>query len=187
MNKFKVGDLVRVNLPKNKGSIFWGDQVNGKIYRVKSVDDSGFIYYLEDGKGFGYAEKWLEATDTVQIFIDPSDPKSAHAAVSKVCKEWKDKQRDWTEEEIKEAKRLSDEMVLELFHAGKSPMFSYSGCGNTVSFVLMKFGMWLGAYGEAYCAKVRGKDIPNLDIGKCVCLCKATGREIPDFILRKNR
>lgn len=187
MNKFKVGDLVRVNLPKTMGSMFWGSQVIGKTYRVKSVDDSGDVYYLEDGYSFRYVENWLEAADTVQIFIDPSDPKSAHSAVSKACKEWKDKQRYWTEEEIKEAERLSDEMVLELFHAGKSPMFSYSGCGNTVSEVKMKFGTWVGTYGEAYCAKVRGKDIPNLDIGKCVCLCKATGREIPDFILRKNR
>lgn len=191
MNKFKVGDLVKVNLPKYEGSMFWGIQVNGKIYRVKSVDDSGYVYYLEDGYSFRYAEKWLEATDAVQIFIDPSDPKAAHAAVSKACKEWKDKHRDWTEEEIKEAERLSDEIVLELFHAGKSPMFAYSGCGNTVSEVKMKFetwvGTWVGTYGEAYCAKVHGKDIPNLVIGKCVCLCKATGREIPDFILRKNR
>lgn len=187
MNKFKVGDLVRVSLPKNERLMFWGSQVNGKIYRVNYVYNSGNVYKLEDGKGFIYYESWLKPVEAVQIVIDPRDPKSAHAAVSKACKEWKDKQRDWTEEEIKEAKRLSDEMVLELFHAGKSPMFSYSGCGNTVSFVLMKFGMWLGAYGEAYCAKVRGKNIPNLDIGKCVCLCKATGREIPDFILRKNR
>ena len=187
MNKFKVGDLVIVNLPKNKGSIFWGGQVNEKIYRGKSVDDSGFVYHLKDGRRFSYTENCMEAADTVQIFIDPSDTKSAHSAVSKACKEWKDKQRDWTEEEIMEAERLSDEMVLELFHAGKSPMFAYSGCGNTVSEVKMKFGTWVGTYGEAYYAKVYGKDIPNLDIGKCVCLCKATGREIPDFILRKNR
>lgn len=191
MNKIKVGDLVRVNIPKEKESEGWNIKLNGKIYRVNYVYNSGNVYKLEDGEGFIYYECWLKPVEAVQIVIDPRDPKSAHAAVSKACKEWKDKQRDWTEEEIKEAKRLSDEMVLELFHAGKSPMFAYSGCGNTVSEVKMKFGTWVGTwvgtYGEAYYAKVYGKDIPNLDIGKCVCLCKATGREIPDFILRKNR
>ena len=65
-------------------------------------------------------------------------------------------------------------------------MFAYSGCGNTVSEVKMKFGMWVGTYGEVYCAKVHGKDVPNVTIGKCVCLCKATGRKIPKFILDKN-
>lgn len=206
MNKFKAGDRVKVKplreikktLDKENhhkvNGLYFNDEArfhsmadycdDEKIYTIKGSAPRG--YELDDEPIWTWHEDWLEYANDIKISIDPSNPKAAHAAVSKACKEWKDKQRDWTEEEIKEAERLSDEIVLELFHAGKSPMFVYSGCGNTVSEVKMKFGTWLGAYGKAYCAKVRGKDIPNLAIGKCVCLCKATGRKIPKFIRDKN-
>ena len=206
MNELKAGDRVKVkplreikktlneeNRHKANG-LYFNDEDrfqnmtdycdDGKVYIIKGDALRG--YELSGEPTWVWHKDWLEPDSSIQIYIDPSDPKSAHAAVSKACKEWKEKQRDWTEEEIKEAERLSDEIVLELFHAEKSPMFAYSGCGNTVSEVKMKFGTWVGTCGEAYCAKVHGKDVPNVTIGKCVCLCKATGRKIPKFILDKN-
>ena len=54
--RFKVGDWVRVRLPKE--SLIWGSRVNGNIFKVRAR--SGRIYFLFDEFGFSYKEEWLE-------------------------------------------------------------------------------------------------------------------------------
>ena len=210
MNKFKAGDRVKVKplreikktLDKENhhkvNGLYFNDEArfhsmadycdDEKIYTIKGSAPRG--YELDDEPIWTWHEDWLEYANDIKISIDPSNPKAAHAAVSKACKEWKDKQRDWTEAEIEEAKRLSDEMALELFHQGRAVKFIYEQTtlanGKSTGSVEMRFVSWQGPCGKKYIATSHKDDVYNTDIGICVCLCKATGRKIPKFIRDKN-
>lgn len=135
MNEFKAGDRVKIKSlreikktlnEKNRhkvNDLYFNDEDrfqnmtdycdDGKVYIIKGEVHCG--YELSGEPPWVWHKDWLEPDNSIQIYIDPSNPKTAYEAVSKACKEWKEKQRDWTETEIEEAKKLSDEMILELF------------------------------------------------------------------------
>lgn len=91
---------------------------------------------------------------------------------------------DWTAEEIEQAKQLSRKLLVRLFDEGEcSPVFYVDQEDNSVSLSLQ--------FGHPYkrvdfIAKPSGGDVFNAAIGKCVCLCKATGTPIPNIIKNKE-
>ena len=90
----------------------------------------------------------------------------------------------WTAEEIEQAKQLSRKLVVRLFDEGEcSPVFYVDQEDNSVSLSL-QFG-YPHKRGN-FISKPSGGDVFNADIGKCVCLCKATGTPMPEFIKNKN-
>lgn len=221
MNKFKAGDRVKVKplreikktLDKENhhkvNGLYFNDEArfhsmadycdDEKIYTIKGSALRG--YKLDDEQVWTWHEDWLEYANDIKISIDPSNPKAAHAAVSKACKEWKDKQRDWTEAEIEEAKKLSDEVILELYHGFNYPVFyfypetkscrlvygGYGGFGTHIDYSDTEKQVRVTLHNSReYFSKAVGKDIYNPYIAMCVCLCKATGRKIPKFIRDKN-
>lgn len=93
--------------------------------------------------------------------------------------------QDWTPQEIEQAKQLSRELIMQMFDEGKcSPVFYVPLAHNSVNLSL-QFG--IPCKRAHFIAKPYSGDVFNADIGKCVCLCKATGTPIPDFIKNKNR
>lgn len=104
--------------------------------------------------------------------------------------------QDWTTGEIEQAKRLSRELIVQLFDEGKcSPVFFIPDGTNLIGLLkvfLETATIWvpareLLAQNNAFWAEVSGNDVFNVDIGRCVCLCRATGTPVPDFIENKNR
>ena len=73
---------------------------------------------------------------------------------------------------------------MRLFDEGEcSPVFYVEQEDNSVSLSL-QFGR---PYKRVdFFSKPSGGDVFNADIGKCVCLCKATGTPMPEFIKNKN-
>jgi len=86
--------------------------------------------------------------------------------------------RDWTSEEIEQAGKLYGELCKELMEKGYLPFFLAEE---------KEKAMHLYALDHTYRAQAVGSDVFNELIGDCVCLCKATGTPIPDFIKNKNR
>lgn len=128
--------------------------------------------------------------EKIEIEVDLNFPAEAyhkaHLAVEEKIKSYRKFKKEWTKEELQKAQRLSEEMVLELYRKRVNPVFYVRkelDPDNEKIFLDCTFGSPSG-YGEFHSSPA-GDDIYNEIIGRCVCLCKATGRKIPDFILRK--
>lgn len=125
---------------------------------------------------------WLEPVkekETLTIKVDPNNWEEAYKNLEKALNDYK---LLWTEEEIAEAIRVTDEEIIKLHHKHTSPVFYYQGknVGVTCNF---------GSNGKEgiYSAECREGEIYNIEIGRCVAICKMTGRKIPDFITNKGR
>lgn len=124
----------------------------------------------------------------IVVKIDPEDPKAAHKAVNDAIKayqvEEREKARAWTPEEIAEATRITDKLILDLHHRGFSPVFYEFPEEIRVT---LRIG-YPATKSKKDCgiSTPKGYDIFNREIGRCVALCKATGTKIPDFIVKKN-
>jgi len=204
---YKVGDRVRIRQWENMKGEFGLDEWGNIRTRVEFVDSMrplcglkaiircvrGDYIYLEfpDRKGlnadWNYSIDMLEPVDTITVKIDPADKAAAHKAVEEAIAEHRRKACEWTDEEITEAVKLSDEMILELHHRHLSPVLGYKKSENKTVLHLAKSNAESGRRWKEYTSSPRGDDPFDYDIGRCVCLCRATGREIPGFIREKNR
>lgn len=167
----------------------------GKVMTIREVLRSrlGDYRMVEDQKetkwgGWYWTDEMIAGlADILTIEIDPTDKDAAHKAVETAIAEHQRKAREWTEAEIEEAIQLSDEMILELHHEHLSPVLGYKKSENKTILYLAKSDAESGRGWKEYTSSPRGDDPFDYDIGRCVCLCRATGRKIPEFIREKNR
>lgn len=187
---YKVGDKVRIVEHHTGAMNRLMDKWLGKVMTIREVDDGKTPpYKMEEdqqefwGNGWFWDDEMIAGlAETITIEIDPTDKATAHKSVEEAIAEHQRKVCEWTEAEIEEATRLSDEMILELHHRHLSPVFYHWPNGVLIS---LNFGEPRES-DRAIIASPKG-DPFNDEIGRCVCLCKATGREIPEFIQNKNR
>lgn len=199
MAKFKVGDKVCVR----KNIKAWEDGENyfvhprmleyrGKIAHVEAASKGSNDYALDiDDQENVWEEQWLEPVtgenrQEITIAVDLSDLKSAYKTACKAIKNAHEKvcnPEDWTEEEINHAVLLCKECLWDLNEEKLYADFYRSGQKITKCVIRKANGTSL--FVDRVQARLAG-DVYNEIIGKCVCLCKATGRKIPKFILKKN-
>ena len=194
---YKVGDKVRIVEHRARHMNPHGrmDKWLGKVMTIREVYDSEINpYKMEEdqqefcGNGWTWGDEMIAGlAETITIEIDPNDKAAAHKAVEEAIAEHQRKACEWTDEEIAEAVRLSDEMILELHHRHLSPVLGYKKSENKTVLHLAKSDAESGRRWKEYTSSPRGDDPFDYDIGRCVCLCKATGRKIPAFIWEKNR
>lgn len=171
------------------------DKWLGKVMTIRAVDEhQANPYKMEEdrdeyvGYGWFWGDEMISGlADTLTIEIDPTDKAAAHKAVEDAIAEHQRKVCEWTEAEIEEATRLSDEMILELHHRHLSPVLGYKKLENKTVLHLAKSDAESGRRWKEYTSSPRGDDPFDYDIGRCVCLCRATGRKIPEFIRNKNK
>lgn len=152
--------------------------------KMKKLCGEEFEFEEEDGDlrcaEWWWKPDWLEPVKPkLTVEIDPDNPAEAHYIVSEAIKQYR---YGWTEEEIAEAIRVTDEEILKLHHEHKSPVF-YCDFSNEI-IVSLRFGT--NKNGKAEYARPCYGDIPNVEIGRCVAICKLTGRKIPEFIMKKG-
>lgn len=177
----------------NSGGLM--DKWLGKVMTIRRVDEHLLNpYKMEEdrdehtGDGWYWGDEMIAGlADILTIEIDPTDKAAAHKAVETAIAEHQRKVCEWTEAEIEEATRLSDEMILELHHRHLSPVLGYKKSENKTVLHLAKSDAESGRGWKEYASSPRGDDPFDYDIGRCVCLCRATGRKIPEFIRDKNR
>lgn len=197
--KYKVGDRVRIVDRRTQWMNSEGlmDEWLGKVMTIKKVcdwfykmaEDKDDTRFHKDGGWHWHDDMITGLAETINIEIDPSDPKAAHAAVTAAIKAHEERKRDWTDAEIEQAKELSRELVVKLFDAGCSVTFyAYdSYVGVDVIFGKGDFPSRKFSGEDCYEAIPKEGDVFNADIGKCVCLCKLTNTPVPEFIRNKNK
>lgn len=192
MSKFKVGDKVRIlpNPPRfsNDPALLDGmKNYLGKEVTITYYDteDPSWCEIKEDNGRFFWDERWFEPVQKklVTISFDPSDRAAAHKAVEEAIKDFYTP-KDWTSDEIHQAKVLVGDMVQNVFMSGGDVAFDDACQENALVCVVRPDCFSL----DESCGRSapHGKDIYNIWIGKCVALCKALHRPIPDFIRLKN-
>lgn len=196
--KFNVGDKVQVcsDIRKDPSTTMIGFAPAMRNYQGKVATiverfpsfrgENAYYIDIDEGDRYGrwvWAEAWLEPVKLVTISFDPSDKVAAHKAVEEAIKDFYTP-KDWTHEEISSAKNLVGDMVQKVFMSGGDVTFDDACQENTLVCVVHPDCFTL----EESCGRSapHGKDIYNIWIGKCVALCKALHRPIPDFIRLKN-
>lgn len=194
MNKFKIGDKVRVVMNPSD-SYPWKLSGEMNAYRGKVVTIADYVpeedYYIieEDGECYCWGSKWLEPisnskSEMVTISFDPSNKSAAHKMVEEAIKNYY-APKDWAKEEVEQAKELVCEMAKDVIRNGGDLFFSREAEDNSIACSIYRDSFdW--DFADVFLAKPHGKDIYNVWIGKCVALCKALKKPIPDFIRFKN-
>lgn len=114
--------------------------------------------------------------------VDLEYPEEAHHAIDKAVDAYEADKLKWTEKELAEAKHLAMKIMEQLCLDGYSISWY-----EVESYELHSISVWLES-------KERERTNRDCSIGssewdvwiaKCVCLCRATGRDVPDFIIKK--
>lgn len=115
----------------------------------------------------------------ITLKVDLEYPDEAHHAIDEAVKVYEADKLKWTEEEIAEAKQLAMQIMQQLCLDGYS--ISWSKADNAIS-------LWMLDEDSRNHSNTFFMTDPlywNIWIGKCVCLCRATGRDVPAFIIKK--
>lgn len=119
----------------------------------------------------------------ITLKVDLEYPDEAHHAINEAVKVYEADKLKWTEEEIAEAKHLAMRIMQQLCLDG----CNISWCEVERNYGLHSISVWLkvknGVSKDGIC--IVSPALWNLWIAKCVCLCRATGREVPAFIVKK--
>lgn len=194
MSKFKIGDKARVVMnPSDSCPWKLSGEMNayrGKVVTIADYDPEEDYYTIEeDDECYCWGSKWLEPIDNnksemITISFNPSNKTAAHKMVEEAIKSYY-APKNWTEEEIEQAKELVCGMAVSIVLNGGDLSFACDDDDDSIDcFVYSNSFSWEPTY-SAY-AKPQGKDVFNVWIGKCVALCKALKKPIPDFIRYKN-
>ena len=115
----------------------------------------------------------------ITLKVDLEYPEEAHHAIDEAVKVYEADKLKWTEAEIAEAKQLAMKIMTQLCLDGYS--ISWSKADNAISLWMLDEDS--RNHSNTFC--MTDPFYWNTWIGKCVCLCRATGREVPAFIVKK--
>lgn len=111
--------------------------------------------------------------------VDLEYPDEAHHAIDEAVKAYEADKLKWTAEEIAEAKNLAMQIMQQLCLDGYS--ISWSKADNAISLWMLDEDS--RNHSNTFC--MTDPFYWNTWIGKCVCLCRATGKDVPTFIVKK--
>lgn len=115
----------------------------------------------------------------LDLKVDLENPDEARHTIDELVKAYEADKLKWTADELAEAKHLAMQIMQQLCLDGYSIEW-FGSDGYVVAYIR--------AYGEAESKKSDCAFYApdwNLWIAKCVCLCRAIGREVPAFIIKK--
>ena len=115
----------------------------------------------------------------ITLKVDLKCPDEAHHAIDEATKAYEADKLKWTAEELAEAKHLAMQIMQQLCLDGYS--ISWSKADNAISLWMLDEDS--RNHSNTFC--MTDPFYWNTWIGKCVCLCRATGREVPAFIIKK--
>lgn len=114
--------------------------------------------------------------------VDLEHPDDAKFAIDEATKAYEADKLKWTAEELSEAKHLAMKIMTQLCLDGYSIRWYETRCN-----ILSSIGLFLefNDNRKANCTCSINPFMWDVWIAKCVCLCRATGREVPAFIIKK--
>ena len=121
----------------------------------------------------------------ITLKVDLERPDDAKFAIDEAVKAYEADRLKWTEEEIAEAKHLAMKIMEQLCLDG----YSIEWCRVTEAYDYKAVSVWLKSPGDesfkrnATCCILSAYF--DTWVSKCVCLCRATSRDVPAFIVKK--
>lgn len=118
----------------------------------------------------------------ITLKVDLEYPEEAHHAIDKAVEAYEADKLKWTEVEVLEAQNSAMRIMSRLCLDG----YSISWC-EIENYGLHSISVFieLGGSKRTSCTCSISQSKWNIWIAKCVCLCRATGREVPAFIIKK--
>ena len=115
----------------------------------------------------------------LDLKVDLENPDEARHTIDELVKMYEADKLKWSEAELAEAKNLAMQIMQQLCLDGYS--ISWSKADNAISLWMLDEDS--RNHSNTFC--MTDPFYWNTWIGKCVCLCRATGREVPPFIIKK--
>lgn len=192
---FNVGDKVRIamNAMDTCDFGFFEDKraYCGQVVTLDSkFSDTPYFKIKEDNGIYIWDESWFEPvcysdSKMLTISFDPSNKTAAHRMVEEAIKNYY-APKDWTKEEVEQAKDLVCEMAMSLIRNNGEVFFRKGTYDDNI----IHCAIYLNSFNSYPDRETKscpyGNDVFNIWIGKCVALCKALKKPIPDFIRYKN-
>ena len=165
VTNFKEGDMVKL---KEK---FYDEPDFKEMPRVyrKHIAQCSKIF-------FPYRAAYCQVPASLLELAELSKPKITGVWFDE-CTEYPPKKpamRKWTEAEITEAKAIT----CDLF---------FSIVGKNFGYKFLDYYCRIHMNGKEFTAKACNTDEPNINIGRMVALCKATGTPFPDWIRKESK
>lgn len=119
----------------------------------------------------------------ITLKVDLEYPDEAHHAIDEATKAYEADKKKWTAQEISDAKHLALRIMNRLCLDG----YSISWCDVGENYGFRSISVWLSSEDnkKSDCTCMISPDKWSLWIAKCVCLCRATHKEVPEFITKK--
>lgn len=159
----KTGDKARLKKEFYKEKAF---TTLPRHQRVSIAGQKGLVLDILGNAGFNRMSYESENTGSYTIPI----------SLLELVKEPKLVKHEWTKAEIDEANRIVGEILISATNDRTGVRM------NTDDYAKDHIVRVQLYHGKEHTSKPIATDTPNLSIGLCVALCKATGREIPKFI-----
>lgn len=115
----------------------------------------------------------------LDLKVDLENQDEARHTIDELVKMYEADKLKWSETELAEAKHLAMQIMTQLCLDGYS--ISWSKADNAISLWMLDEDS--RNHSNTFC--MTDPFYWNTWIGKCVCLCRATGREVPAFIIKK--
>ena len=115
----------------------------------------------------------------LDLKVDLENPDEARHTIDELVKVYEADKLKWTAEELAEAKHLAMQIMTQLCLDGYSISWQ---CGNHSVYLWIADDARQKFFDISYANK---ENLWDVWVGKCVCLCRATGREVPAFIIKK--
>lgn len=119
----------------------------------------------------------------ITLKVDLEHPDEAKFAIDAAVEAYEADKLKWTEAELAEAKRLAMKIMAQLCLDGYDITWSVKVKLDYTTSVSVFLQDSLKNREWGFC--LLSNDKWKLWIAKCVCLCRATGREVPEFIIKK--
>ncbi len=118
----------------------------------------------------------------ITLKVDLEYPEEAHHAIDEAVDAYEADKLKWTEKELAEAKHLAMKIMEQLCLDGYSISWY-----EAESYGLHLISVWLKLEEDKRtdCTCSISSSKWDVWIAKCVCLCRATGRDVPAFIIKK--
>lgn len=121
----------------------------------------------------------------LDLKVDLENPDEARHTIDELVKMYEEDKLKWTAEELAEAKHLAMKIMEQLRLDG----YSIEWCRVTEAYCYKAVSVWLSKPDDESFKRNATCCIPSASfdilVAKCVCLCRATGRDVPSFIIKK--
>ncbi len=115
----------------------------------------------------------------LDLKVDLENPDEALHTIDELVKMYEADKLKWTEEELTEAKHLAMQIMQQLCLDGYSISWQ---CGKHSVYLWIADDARQKFFDISYANK---ENLWDVWVAKCVCLCRATGRDVPAFIIKK--